>query len=456
MGKTIEIKDAKSLEDFANGVVTRIEDVEALKSTVDTVTTELAAEKAAREESERKLTVFEEKIKSLLTITERLTPINEDTEEAKLYRIGSMVNALVRAKKGGPREQYEAAKVMKALGAFPSKNLTGSGGAETFSLREGYEAAWRAQMHKQFGGYVGKAALSSDPLTSDGSDDSSFYGQYLVPTDLVAELVRIAADASSMMPLVTHIPVRGITTYIPTTTDGMTFTKVTDQETAKTEDTITFSRSTLTVNTYAFWLALTDEMDEDSLIAIGALIRTMGAEAWATKFDELALSDSTYGAMKTTGVNQIILGTGDSSFSSVEVDDLAGMPSQLNTRAKRRGARYFAHPTVWDTLENEKDSDGRYVLRMPSEMAPARVRGYEVVQSDGMPDSADSAASTDFLLFGNPRFIYAGDKTAFEFRVFDQTESSMKYDQLFLRCRVRQAMVNTMPSAFVKLTTSAS
>jgi HK97 family phage major capsid protein len=150
------------------------------------------------------------------------------------------------------------------------------------------------------------------------------------------------------------------------------------------------------------------------------------------------------------------MGTGSKAFSDVTVSDLAKMPNELNTRAKRRGAEFFISPTVWDYLENEKDATGTYLLRTPAEGAPYRVRGYNVVQSDGMPDSGDSAKSTDAVLLGNPRYIVAGDKTSFEFRVFNQTESSMKYDQIYLRCRVRQAMVNTMPSAFVKLTTAAT
>jgi HK97 family phage major capsid protein len=453
----IKIKDSESLEAFANETASKLEVVQAVKAQADTLAAELAAEKETSAELKRVSDLFEEKIKSLEIMFKSLEgPSKEDSEEGRLYRLGSMVNALVKAHKGAGTERAQAANVMKSIGAFPAKNVAGVGGIETFSLREGYEAKWRQQMHKHFGGYVPKAALSSDPLTSDGSDEGSFYGSYLVPVDLVAELQRIAADAGAMMNRVTHIPVRGITTYIPTTTDAMAFTMVTDQETAKTEDTITFARSTLTVQTYAFWLALTDEMDEDSLIGIGNLIRTLGGEAWGIKFDELALSDSTYGAMKTSGVNQVIMGTGSKAFSDVTISDLAKMPNELNTRAKRSGAEFFISPTVWDYLENEKDAQGNYLLRTPAEGAPYRVRGYNVVQSDGMPDSGDSAKSTDVVLLGNPRYIVAGDKTSFEFRVFNQTESSMKYDQIYLRCRVRQAMVNTMPSAFVKLTTAAT
>ena len=451
----IEVKDSTELGTLLGK---NVDDIDALKGAVEAQQTVIEQKNAEIAEMQQAIESFAEKLKSVQQLVKaEFGAEKENSEEGKLYRIGAMVNSLVKAEIGSQAEQAEAAQVMKRLKAFPSKNVAGARGQETFSLRPGYEELWRAEMHKHWGGFDAKmkAALSSDPLTSDGSDDTGFYGSYLVPTDLVAELQRIAGEASTMMPLVRHIPVRGITTYIPSTTSTLAFTKVTDQETAKTEDTITFGRSTLTVETYAFWLALTEEMDEDSLIGIGQLVRDMGAEAWAEKFDSLALEDATYGAMYATGINTKTMGDGDSAFSNLSVDYLGEMPNELDSRAKRRGARFFMHPTVWDYPENEKDGNGAYILRSPAEGAPARVRGYNVSLTDGMPSSSDSAASTKFVLFGNPNRIVAGDKIAFEFRVFNQTESTMKYDQIFLRCRVRQAMVTTLPSAFVVLQTAA-
>jgi hypothetical protein len=52
--------------------------------------------------------------------------------------------------------------------------------------------------------------------------------------------------------------------------------------------------------------------------------------------------------------------------------------------------------------------------------------------------------------------VCSSDLVGFEFKVFIETESSMKYDQIYLRGRVRQAFVNAIPSAWSKLTTAAS
>jgi HK97 family phage major capsid protein len=339
-------------------------------------------------------------------------------------------------------------QALARLGAVPSVNADN----DSFRVADGFEKQY-ADMVKRYTAKT-SATISDAPLQS--TDASTYYGSYIVPVDTMAEIMRIATDASAMMGIVTKMPVRGITTYVPTTTDAFAFTKLTNQTTAKTEDTLTLGRATLTVCTYAFWIAITEEMDEDSLVALGAFIRNMGAEAWALKYDQLCLSDSTYGAIKTTGVKQVTMAKGGTAFGGITVDYCNDLVKQLDTRAKRRGARFFMHPTVWDYLVDAKDDNGNYILRQPADSAPLALRGYPVVLTDGMPDSGDSAISTDFVGFGNPAYIINGDKTGFEFRIFDQTMGTMQYDQIYLRCRVRQAFVNAIPTAWAKLTTAAS
>jgi len=243
---------------------------------------------------------------------------------------------------------------------------------------------------------------------------------------------------------------------LPNTVDALTFTKLTGQTTAKTEDTLTFGQVTLTVCTYAFWLAITEEMDEDSLIGLGELVRTMAGEAWGNKFDDLALDDSTYGALQNASVNSLVMDTGDVSYSDIDIGYLDNLIAQLTTQNKRQGARYFFHPTVFDYIRQEKDAQGRYIFQDAVNAAPATIRGYPFTISDGMPPASESSASDEFVLFGNPRYIVAGDRVGFEFRIFDQTMGTMEYDQIYLRARVRQAMVTWVPTALAKLVTAAS
>jgi len=298
-----------------------------------------------------------------------------------------------------------------------------------------------------------KAGLSEQPLTGDDSI-GAFTGSYTLPVDYNAEILRVALDASQMMSRVRTVPVSAITSYWPTSTDELAFTKKTNQDTNVTEETITFGQATLTTEIYAAYLAFVEEFDEDSLIGIASFIRDMFGEAWGKKFDTLALSDATYGAMATSGIIQRTMGAGQVDFDDITIADVTNMIGDLNSKAKRAGAEAYMHVTTFDGLENEQDANGNYKLRQPADGAPYRIKGHTVVNSDGMPST--SAVSTDFAALGNPKYILHGERVGFEFRVYDQTQSNMESGQIFLRCRTRHAFSLTIPTAWVKLTTAAS
>jgi len=189
---------------------------------------------------------------------------------------------------------------------------------------------------------------------------------------------------------------------------------------------------------------------------LGDLVRTMFGEAWGAKFDDLALDDSTYGALQNASVNELVMSAGDIDYSDIDIGYLDNLIKELTSQTKRQGARFFFHTTVFDHVRQEKDAQGRYIFQDAVNAAPATIRGYPFTISDGMPPDSESTSSDEFVLFGNPRYILAGDRIGFEFRIFDQTMGTMQYDQIYMRVRVRQAMVTWIPSGLAKLTTAAS
>jgi len=358
----------------------------------------------------------------------------QDTPEAHAYGLGKFVQAMVQGHNG-------------SLIAGP--NLEKMGGAPVVK-REGSDG-WEG---KEVSITDAKAGLSSSPLTGDDSV-GSYNGSYVVPVEYRADMERVALDNSAMMGLVNRIKVPGITSYIPYTTDELTFTAVTNQNTDKTEDTFTMERRTLTTVVYAAYIAIVEEFFEDSLVEVGGLIRDMFGEAWGKKFDSLSLENATYGAVALAD-NTVTMDSGDSSFDDVSIDDLRTMIKQLDTKAKRSGGQFFMHPTVWDFLEDEKDANGNYRMRQPQAGAALQAHGHPVVLTDGMPDNPnDDAASTKFIGFGNPKHIWNGERVGYEFRIFDQTQSAMESGQIFLRVRTRQAFTSTMQNAWVSLLTNA-
>lgn len=443
MGEKIEINSEEELKKF----LAKLKDQTDLTSEELTKLAEAVKEKFGKEPEELiamrdQLAKQEQQIEQLIEKMETVVIATKATGSwksgndpiAKAYGIGNFVNWMFRAQ---VHKSAVAVDEIIKLGGQPLREVDDPAVIEKIDISGRFEKT--------------SATVSAAPLRSDATT-----GSYLIPVEYSAELGRIAADAGVMMPLVTHMPMRGITKYVPTTTDTLAFTKVTGQTTKKTEDAIEFDRVTLTANVYAAWLAITEEMDEDSLIGLGELVRTMFGEAWAARFDDLALDDSTYGVLHNASVNELVMSSGDIAYSDIDIGYLDNLIKELTSQTKRQGARFFFHTTVFDHVRQEKDAQGRYIFQDAVNAAPATIRGYPFVICDGMPPDSESTASDSFVLFGNPRYILAGDRTGFEFRIFDQTMGTMQYDQIYMRVRVRQAMVTWIPSGLAKLTTAAS
>lgn len=442
----IKIETPEELATFLEGIKDEVdattlkleETIKQIEEKIGKEPEELVTLRDQQEKHSQELEQLVEKMKTVtIAVKARGTWKEQDTPIAKAYGLGNFVNNMFRAQ---IHKSRVAVDELIKMGGQPLREVDDPAVVEKIDVSGRFEKT--------------AAQVATTPLSSD--DASTYYGSYLIPVEYSAELGRVAADAGVMMPLVTHMPMRGITKYVPVTTDALAFAAVSDQQSAKTEDTLTFGRVTLTAVVYAAWLAITEEMDEDSLIGLGELIRTMFGEAWGAKFDDLALDDSTYGALQNSSVNELVMNSGHVSYGDIDINYLDNLVKELTSQNKRQGARFFFHTTVFDHVRQEKDAQGRYIFQDAVNAAPATIRGYPFVISDGMPPDSESTASDEFVLFGNPRYILAGDRVGFEFRIFDQTMGTMQYDQIYMRVRVRQAMVTWVPSALAKLTTAAS
>jgi HK97 family phage major capsid protein len=440
----------ESKDDMAKAFNETDEAIDSLKAETDAANEKLAAIAAEQEEKAPLLVDLQTTVEDIKTRFESLYLAKstndwkeQDTPEAKAYGLAKIVQAMME---GTMRRSPTAVATLAKYGALGVKDRADTNGWA--NADEEYKGREKSITDT-------KAGLSSSPMTGDDSV-GSYLGSYVIPVEYRAELERIALDNSAMMSLVRRVTVPGITSYLPYTTDELAFTKLTNQNTDKTEDNLTLARRTLTTEIYAAYVAIVEEFFEDSLVEIGGVIRDMFGEAWGKKFDSLCLEDSTYGAVATAD-NTVTMSTGDSNFDSVEIEDLVDMKQQLDTRAKRNGAMYFMHPEVWDFIEEQLDAQGRYQFGTVNEVAPLRVRSKPVVLTDGMPDNSnDDAVSTRFVGFGNPRYIWNGQRVGFEFRIFDQTQSAMESGQIFLRVRTRQAFVTSMQNAWVALLTAGS
>ena len=292
------------------------------------------------------------------------------------------------------------------------------------------------------------------PLRGDATT-----GSYLAPTEIAAEILRVPEDPSAMMGQVRSINMGVRKISFPGKLVGTTWTWVTNEVTAKTETNPTFNNVDLECETAAAWVAFTEEFQEDALVNIGEYFVSLFRESWQKEFDTQCLNSATapfIGVLTNTGVNILNLDAGSIGFGDVTFDDMKNLVAKLTTQSKRNGAKFIMHVTILDIFKGIKDDNGRFIWQEPAGSQPGTIMGYEYILSDAMPDASDSAVSTAFIAFGNPKYILHGSRVGLEFKLFDQTSDNLVYDRVFLRARTRQAFVTSIPTAWAVMKTAAS
>lgn len=425
-GKKINLETMDDLNSFANQID------EAIKRTK----VESENDKA---ESENEIRALKERCDTL-TIAVKGKWRETDTPERRQEQMGKLIYAIYMASPiyGNSRKAHQ---FLIDQGCVPAASLKISGGAWG-------DTEWEVGQTKEE-----KLALGT-PLRGD-----AVTGSYLVPVEYSGDLLRIAADRSEMMGKVTRYPMRAKTMYLPREGTAAGWTWVTNQAAVKTEASPDFEQVTLTNETCASWIAIVDELEEDSLIPLGSLFATQWGEGWGQEFDKQLLNSAASpftGILQNTGVNILNMDPGRVAFADIEADDFVNLVAQLTTKGKRAGAVYIMHPTVLDKVSILKNANGDPLFKKLDERAPGTINGYPYITTDAMPEIADSAVSTAFIAFGNPKHLVNGDRTGMEFGVFDKTVRRVDYDEIFFRARIRQGFVAGQPAAFAVLKTAAS
>ena len=370
-----------------------------------------------------------------------------EVNSVELAAFKAMKNNKFAVKSEGEK-LYNLGKFMIALRKNDMATIQEMGGAMNTSPKSIHDWAPVKEWN------INAAPNLGTPLRGDSST-----GSILIPDELAAEILRIPDDPSAMMGKVRTIPmgVRKIT--FPRKLVGATWTWTSDETTAKTETNPTFGSVDLECETAAAWIAYTEEFGEDSVIDQGAYFMELLRESWQTEFDKQCLNSATapfVGVLTNASVNIYTMGAGQVSFDSVTFIDMINLVKKLTTQGKRNGAKFIMHTTILDIFKTIVDDKGRFIWQEPAGQAPGTIMGYQYILSDAMPDLSDSAISTAFIVFGNPKHILHGNRVGMEFKLFDQTSDAMVYDRLFLRARLRQAFVTGIPAAFAVLKTPSA
>lgn len=255
----------------------------------------------------------------------------------------------------------------------------------------------------------------------EGRDGSA--GGYLVPEEYLANLLSVGAMGAVVRPRATVIPMRRRSLRIPSLdqegtpgaywkTDffGGVLAYWTEEGGTKTEVEPAFSELELVAHKLAGYTQASDELLEDSAVALEALLRKL--------FGGAIVSREEYGFMRGTGVGQPLgilnsgaLETQDRAVANdITYRDIARMMDQFLPQSYGNGV-FVVNPTTLPELLTMEDTEGQNVW-MPNASGGAQqgVPGYLIGMPVVVSEKVPALGNTGDVLLADFSYYVIGDR----------------------------------------------
>ena len=303
------------------------------------------------------------------------------------------------------------------------------------------------------GVYAGnvKDLVSTINITTDAE------GGYTVPVEFRYVLLRLIEKFGIARNLCTVLPMKHTEMTFPRLTAGLQVYWIGEGQTIpKTQPT--FGELRLVAKKMACMVPFTGEMIDDSIIEVANLVATLFAEAIAKEEDRVILvgklADAPWdGVLHDPLVTNVSMAAGKTSFANVDADILADVISSM-TNVQIEGARFYFHRTIFNVLRKLKTTTGEYIYSAPQGNDPATIWGYNFTLTDTMPSIADSGVNKPFIIFGNLKHVYLGDKR--QMTIATSQHVGFAEDKIFMRVIQREGMAIAFPEALRVLKTAAA
>ena len=403
--------------------------------------------------------------KLLAQITEEMTKAFDTNMESKLKTIV------------GEHVAAESRKIVETLRAERAFNS----GADRTGLDESQKKDFLAQVKAVIRGDRGEAMrVKANEALIEEQDNR---GGYLVPKEVAAAIVRIAASVGVVMSQAQKWPMSSDELGIPAYTGSFLEGEYLGVDTAGTPTALTFDQANLIVKKWQLAFVVGNDLLTDAPVALADWLLALGGEALANMIDKQAfigtgapftglLSDGNVTVWNLGGATN----SGSTTFASFKLDDASDMIGSVE-ESVLDGSAFFFSRTVWAKIRIARESaTGAYLL--PQVGAPTTVLldnykgliggarpvgeilGYPVFTVRHLPANSATAVSTKFGVFGNLKALAYGDKG--DMRVAQHTSGSFGgkeialADQTGLVYKHRHGLVITLPAAFVVAKTAAS
>lgn len=302
-------------------------------------------------------------------------------------------------------------------------------------------------------------------------------GGYLVPEELYAGIMRVAASAGLAVRDAMKFPMGSDTLDIPRYTGADLTGEYVGEDSDGSESSVAFGDAKLVAKVWMVILRVGNTLITDAKVGVVDWLIALVAEGLSVRIDKEAFKGGTYagspfvGILASPDVTVFTLPTGKDTFAEFDMDDASDMIGNMPESLLGDCAFYF-NRTVWAKIRQKKDTAGGYVVGQNGGMVATNVRkegiqpagslwGFPVYTTDQLPANSATAVSTKFCVFGNlSRGLFLGEKGTLEVAQSDSasvgSNNVFTKNQRAIRFIHRHAITVGLPSAIVVGKTAAS
>jgi HK97 family phage major capsid protein len=271
-------------------------------------------------------------------------------------------------------------------------------------------------------GFWALAAFTDNKKAKEICEERGIELKAMTEGDSSSQLVPIRFINAIQVFQETFGVMRGNARIVPIAEGGASYPKLTNElevfhpseGDAPMASDLEFGLNTLKPKDYATLVEVSRNLSEDAAIALGELIASQMAHAFAKKEDAngfngtgISTSARTVGVIPSLAglAGEIDCASGQATFATVEYDSLVNLVSALPSYALGN-AKFFGHQSILTVMQNIRDDQNHPILNnfLIDGTPGFRLMGYPYVPTQVLPAStAGTQASTPFLVFGDLR-----------------------------------------------------
>lgn len=314
---------------------------------------------------------------------------------------------------------------------------------------------------KNFGDAVYGAYHSKGKVPIMQKDLTEATESELTPTEQRMEILSYIRENSAALQYATVVPMISDVQTVPRETASVSLKWEAEADPID-ESTPTFDQVTLTAKRLTGYTQASREVLDDAGADLVGVLLSQFTEAAGQKLDAHTFGNVTTGSAAFSGVFSAQAGysevfeSGSTAFSELLASNMRNVIGKIPS-SRLRNARWFFHRTVgWEYIMSLADSDGRPLFMLNQVDGPSeRILGYPYTLVEEAPAVGDSDAGTGFILFGDLRGFYIGERLG-TMEVMTDPYSSMSSGLVNFYFFNRWAFAHGLPKMYARIVTADS